>query len=63
MTMPSSAPATVMAGAGLNGAAEAGAVRAAVPNAVSRAAVIIEVRKGRLLSGDHQDPVASHEAA
>jgi hypothetical protein len=45
LVTPSWAPATVAAGAGLRGVAEAGMVRAAVPNAVSRAAVIIDVRK------------------
>jgi hypothetical protein len=46
-------PATAAAGAGLRGAAEAGVVRAAAPNMASRAAVIIDVRKGRLLSCGH----------
>lgn len=46
MVMLSWAPVTAAAGAGLRGAAEAGMVRAAVPSAASRAAVIIDVRKG-----------------
>lgn len=51
--MPSWAPATVEAGAGLIGAAEAGVVRVAAPKAASKAAVIIDVRKGRFLSCGH----------
>jgi hypothetical protein len=48
--MLSWAPVTAAAGAGLRGAAEAGVVRAAALNAASRAAVIIDVRKGCFLS-------------
>lgn len=44
------APVTAAAGAGLRGAAEAGVVKAAALNAASRAAVIIDVRKGYVLS-------------
>lgn len=53
MVMPSWAPATVAAGTGLRGAAEADVVRAAAPNAASKAAAIIDVRKGLLLSCSH----------
>ena len=54
MVMLSCVPATVAAGARLRGAAEAGVVRAAALNAASRAAVIIDVRKERLLSCRHR---------
>lgn len=53
MLMLSWAPATAAAGAGLRGAAEAEVVRVAAPNMASRAAVITDVRKGRLLSCGH----------
>lgn len=46
LVMLSWALVTVAAGTGPRGAAEAGVTRAAAPNAVSRAAVIIDVRKG-----------------
>lgn len=44
------APATVAAGTGLSGAAEAGATNAAALNVARRAAVIIDVRKEGFLS-------------
>lgn len=49
------------AGAGASGAAEADVVRAAAPNAASRAAVITDVRKGRS-SRAATRTVTSHEA-
>jgi hypothetical protein len=53
LLMLSWAPTTAAAGAGLRGAAEAVVVRAVPPNIASRAAVIMDVRKGRLLSCGH----------
>jgi hypothetical protein len=46
---------TTAVGAGLRGAADAGEVRAAALNAASRAAVIINMRKERLLSCGHRE--------